>query len=543
MLGDGVITPSISVLSALEGITVANRSLEPAVVPIACFVLVALFALQRFGTHKIGFLFSPIILLWCLSLAAIGIYNIVLNPKSLLAFNPRFMWEFIGRNGFEGIKMFGGTVLALTGCEAMYGDMGHFHKNPLRFSWLFIIQPAVILSYMGQVSALMNNLDAYTNSFYYHVPTPVYWPMFVLATLATIIASQALITGAFSLIFQAIQLGYFPPTKIYCTNHRVEGQIYIPLVNYILGILCLVLVVAFKTSAALADAFGLAVCGVLTVTTILFIAVILFSWQVPIPIRIIAAILFTIIFLPVQLVYLVANAAKFITGGWIPVLISAVAFVIMFVWKTGLEMLQRYYQKDKNQSYEDFLFTLKDIQRSKGVGVFFTTGDGVPDYMVKFVQRWHMLPEHVVLVKLKRFKVPKIDDEAKRCTVSCIMESVEKMVLRYGFFERKIDIHKYIEQTVTKNGKLVLPEKTSQDVENPVAKMPEVVPTAPHQQPFEILYYLERVNVKVSKKKHWLPMRYLIKMFTFMLKNSKDNSHVMDLPMDSVIEIGSQIRL
>lgn len=294
VLGDGIITPPISVLSSLEGLKAQSAALEPLVVPLAIIILLALFFVQRFGTARVGLLFGPIMLLWCATIAALGIYNITLNYRSLLAFNPVYIIHFFSEAGFlDGVKMFGGVVLSLTGCEAMYADLGHFGAGPIRASWLLIVFPAACLSYLGQASGLLTNPSQWTSPFFLSCPKPVFWPVLILATGATIIASQALITGAFSLVSQAINLGYFPPIKIYFTNKKIEGQIYIPIINYLLAVMAIALVAIFKTSEALADAFGLAVCGVLIVTTILYVAVMLLSWKVHPLIRILIAIPFT----------------------------------------------------------------------------------------------------------------------------------------------------------------------------------------------------------------------------------------------------------
>jgi KUP system potassium uptake protein len=275
---------------------------------------VLLFAGQKFGTARVGILFGPIMLLWAMVIAALGIYNLTLNPRSLLAFNPAYGYYFFQKNGQLGFRMFAGVVLCLTGVEAMYADMGHFGTGPIRCSWLFVVFPSVILSYIGQSSGMLTNPSNYVSPFYLSVPQPIYWPILVLATLATIIASQAMITGAFSLISQAVALGYFPRVKIVQTSKQHEGQIFIPMVNILLLICCVALVIAFRSSAALADAFGLAVCGVLILTTVLYIVVVLVHWKCHIILRICYLVPFTALFMPVQALFFGANASKFITG-------------------------------------------------------------------------------------------------------------------------------------------------------------------------------------------------------------------------------------
>jgi KUP system potassium uptake protein len=594
VLGDSVITPPISVLSALEGIETEAPSFASIVVPLAVIILVLLFLAQRFGTAKVGYLFGPIMLLWAAVIGALGIYNITLNPRSLLAFNPAYGYFFFQKNGATGFKMFGGVVLCLTGVEAMYADMGHFGKLPIRLSWLFVVFPSVILSYLGQSAAMLNDPSNWNSPFFKSLPQPIYWPVLVLATFATIIASQAMITGAFSLISQAVALGYFPRVKIVHTSKSHEGQIFIPMINIFLLIMCVILVIAFQTSAALASAFGLAVCGVLILTTLIYIVVVVINWKCNIFIRIAYLVPFTILFMPIQAFFFAANASKFVTGGWLPFLIGLFFTVIMLIWTWGSATLKRINKDDVVLTFDEFHKQNSSLKRIHGVGVFFVSSStGVPRYLTKFTKTLTVLPEIVAFVNIKYYRVPFVT-EKHRFSVYQINENTFRIVARYGFFEKKVALPEVIAQATKrfnytipdaspttigvvqhKDVEITLPESVESDTSNDTgnaAPTPASDAVSPESQktPSEnkikalwqrfwqyltgaeeevdpnankdIHYFLPRDTVMVNKKR-WFFTRYPAQVFVFMLRNSRDETKRLQISPERVFEVGNVVHL
>jgi KUP system potassium uptake protein len=549
VLGDSVITPPISVLSAIEGIGAGNETMQQAVVPITIAILIALFAFQRFGTAKVGLLFGPVLLLWCIAIASIGIYNISLNPASFKAFNPLYVIYLFQNRGAAAVRMFAGVVLALTGCEAMYADLGHFGKGPIRVSWLLVVQPAVILCYMGQSSHLLNEPKNWESAFYNSTPSPIYWPMVILATVSTIIASQAMITGAFSLVSQASQLDYFPKLKIYHTSTQHEGQIYIPAVNWTLMIGCILLTVLFKSSANLADAFGLAVCGVLVITTILYVAAVLVTWQKHIGIKLAFLIPFTIAFLPVLIFFFMANLVKFFTGGWIPLAIGLVCFFVMLIWKLGLAHFRKHVGEDNHMSFDEFAEKTAHITRVKGIGVFYSHAkNGVPTYIRKHVQLFSILPERIVFLNIKFYKVPFVKEEL-RASVRTLSKNTYLVTIRYGFMEAgDMNVPEVIRQA-----NMVMDEDLRKS--SPTSKSPDDIDekvVIDHQfkifddlglvetttEGLPIIYFVPGYYLKPDQTK-WFWRRYALALFIFMKRNSLSEIQGWKLPHDSIIELGT----
>ena len=436
LYGDGVITPAISVLSAVEGLTVASPAFEPGVVPITCLILLGLFAIQKQGTGRVGRLFGPIMLVWFLTLAGLGLYQVVQRPDVLGAILPWHGVEFFQRHGLHGLLILGSVVLVVTGGEALYADMGHFGLRPIRRAWLGLVMPSLVLSYLGQGALLLRVPAAASNPFYALVPTgPATYALVGLASLATIIASQALISGAFSLTRQAMLLGFLPRVTIRHTAYESEGQIYIPEVNALLGVGCLALVLTFRESVKLAAAYGLAVTGTMVVTTILYYLVVRYTWgwgRLP-------SLAVLLLFLAFDIPFLIANLFKFFDGGYIPMLIGAGLIAAMLIWSRGRTAVMQGYSTQFGP-FETEWPRLQPlvVARVPGTAVFLATSrDHVPPVLVHQVERTRTLHETVVLLLVADEPVPEVAD-AERATVEPLGEGFFRIGLRFGYMEQPL---------------------------------------------------------------------------------------------------------
>ena len=406
-LGDSMITPAISVLSAVEGLKVAEPSLENLIVPITAAIIVALFLLQRIGTAAVGRLFGPIMIVWFLSIGACGVSGIADHPKILKALSPTYAVDFFLSDFSTAFFALAAVVLAVTGAEALYADMGHFGRAPITRAWLILVFPACILSYMGQGALILGDPSANVSSpFFLLVPDWARWPMVFLATAATVIASQAVVTGAFSVAHQAVQLGYLPRLHIAHTSEETIGQIYVPWINWMLMVSVLTLVFAFQTSTALAFAFGMAVTGTITITTLLFFYIVRQQWRKPLWLVAIGA----GFLLTVDLLFLAANLTKLTHGAWLPLLIAATAFTILTTWQRGRELVTRRRERDEG-SLREFIDDLHQrkpaVQRVPGTAVFLNRNKvTAPLAMRASVDHLHALHEHVVILSIDTLPVP-----------------------------------------------------------------------------------------------------------------------------------------
>ena len=436
-VGDSMITPAISVLSAVEGLTVVQSSLEHLVVPIAVVILIGLFALQRHGTGVVGRLFGPICAVWFGALALLGIKGIAAHPGILQALSPVWGARFFADRGLTAYLALGGVVLAFTGAEALYADMGHFGRGPIRRAWLLIVFPALMLNYMGQGALLLNDPAGAANPFYLLVPEWARVPMIVLATMATIIASQAVISGAYSVTRQAIRLGYLPRLRILHPSHH-EGQIYMPLVNWTLLIGVLALVLTFEHSAKLAYAYGIAVTGTIAITTLLFFVVARTRARTPLPLVLAGAIAFGI----VDLAFFGANVIKVISGGWLPLLVAACVSFILFTWQKGRVIVTRNREALEGR-LRDFVnhvrFMDPPLQRVPGTAVFLNRGDKTtPLAMRATVDHTHALHEHAVILSIETPPVPFVADD-ERLVINDLLyddDGITHVTARYGFQEK-----------------------------------------------------------------------------------------------------------
>ncbi len=430
--GDGVITPAISVLSAVEGLKVIAPGLEPFVLPLTVLLLVGLFAMQKRGTAAVGRYFGPITALWFAALAAAGIYQLWLNPETLSALNPAWGVELLYRHPWKGFVLLGAVVLAVTGAEALYADMGHFGRKPINRAWLYLVFPALLLNYFGQGAHLLSDPQAIDNPFYRLYPTWALIPMVVLASAATIIASQAVISGAFSMTSQAVQLGYLPRLQILHTSAQERGQVFVPKINSLLLVAVVSLVLGFKSSSNLGAAYGIAVTGTMSLTTILaFIYMVRVRRWNPL----LASALFGV-FLIVDVAFFSANILKVADGGWAPLLIGTATFVVMSTWTKGRAALTAK-RRDESLPLELFLKGLKPGHptRVKGTALFLTADvDKVPTSLLHNLKHNKVLHERTVLMSIKTLDIPRASPE-ERLEVRHFEHDIHTVVARYGFFE------------------------------------------------------------------------------------------------------------
>lgn len=432
LYGDGIITPAISVLSAVEGLTVATPFFEPYVIPITSLIIVGLFLVQRHGTARIGQFFGPIMLLWFAVLALLGIVNLVQFPSIVRVVNPIYALNFIKVDGWQGFLILGTVFLVVTGGEALYADLGHFGRRPIRIAWFTLVLPALLLNYAGQGALLLRNPDAAESPFYLMAPEWTHYPLIVLATLATIIASQALISGAFSITLQAQQLGFLPRLRIVHTSPTAYGQIYIPFVNWALMAACLLTVIGFRTSSNLAAAYGIAVTATMAITTILFAVVARRRWRwSPTVVGPLA-----VFFFLVDSAFLGANLIKIPQGGWFPLVVAGLIVTIMTTWKTGNRIV---YGRE-----HDLEMTLNRLQhrlkidpplRIPGTAIFFSSNPGgAPAALLANIKYNKVLHERVLLLTVITADVPHLQDD-QRVSLEPLSEGLYRGSIRYGFME------------------------------------------------------------------------------------------------------------
>jgi KUP system potassium uptake protein len=432
--GDGMITPAISVLSAVEGLEIATPALEPVIVPIALAVLTVLFAIQRFGTGAVGRLFGPVMGLWFTVLAVAGLAEVITHPGILRALSPTYGIAFFLDDGLVAFLALGGVVLAVTGAEALYADMGHFGRPAIRRAWFFLVFPALTLNYLGQGALILQTPDAVQNPFYLLMPTWSRIPMVVLATLATVIASQAVISGAFSVTRQAVQLGFLPPLRIRHTSEE-EGQVYVPPVNALLFVAVIALVIGFGSSAALASAYGIAVTGTLAIDTILFFVVVRTLWHKPLWLVIVGV----TAFLVVDLAFFAANLPKVVHGGWFPLALALVVFTLLTTWQRGRALVTAR-RAETDGRLSGFVEEIRTMQppvfRAPGTAVCLTAAVGaMPLALRENVDRNHVVHEAVVVVSVETVKVPHVDDD-ERVVIDDLKyrdDGILHITVRYGF--------------------------------------------------------------------------------------------------------------
>ncbi len=442
LYGDGIITPAISVLGAIEGLNVATPFFASYVVPITIVIIVGLFLIQSRGTAKVGRLFGPVMLVWFAVIALLGIMQIVRHPSVVGAFNPVHGFNFFLHNGWEGFLVLGTVFLVVTGGEALYADMGHFGKRPIRLVWYTVVLPALLLNYLGQGALLIENPAVAENPFYRLAPEWALYPLIVLATCAAIIASQALISGAYSLTMQAIQLGFMPRLKIEHTSSTEMGQIYIPALNWALMLGCIAIVVGFGSSSSLAAAYGVAVTATMVITTILLGVVARQKWGWSLPL----VLALSGFFLIIDLAFFGANIIKIPHGGWFPLVVGALIFLLMTTWKKGRRILAARLLS-RAHPIEDFL---RDISKNPparvpGTAVFMNgTAAGTPPALMHNLEHNKVLHERVVLLTVKTKQAPYVEQD-DRVTVEPLGHEFYRMIISYGFMEDP-DIPKVLDE-------------------------------------------------------------------------------------------------
>ncbi|MCA3261945.1 MAG: potassium transporter Kup [Telmatospirillum sp.] len=508
--GDAIITPAISVLSAVEGLKIAAPEFGKYVVPIACVILFVLFLAQRSGTARIGAFFGPITIVWFTVLAVLGVVSLVQTPAVLAALNPYYGLAFLWSDGWRGFLVLGAVFLALTGAEALYADIGHFGKRPIRLAWVGFVQPALVLNYFGQGALLMRNPEAAENPFYLMVPEWMLLPTVLLATAATVIASQAVITGAFSLARQAVQLGYLPRMEIRHTSETEIGQIYIPQINWILCVFVLALVVTFQSSSNLAAAYGVSVSGEMCVATLIAYVVARHVWGWS---RLRAGAV-TAVLITIDLSFFLANVVKIADGGWMPLVVGACLYAIFTTWKRGRQILvERLHES--TVPLEPFIARLKDGNppRVAGTAVFMTgTRDGVPYALLHNLKHNKVLHDRVVLLTVVTEPIPRVADK-DRMKLEPLEKNFWRLVLRYGFMEVP-NIPRVLRQAGTTGLKIEMMETS---------------------------FFFGRENL-VSKNKPLMP-RWREKLFIALSKNAYSATAFFRIPSNRVVELGTQVEI
>ena len=510
LYGDGVITPAISVLSAIEGLEVATKAATPFIVSLTCIVLVLLFSLQQKGTANIGKLFAPIMVLWFLSIGFFGLMQVTREPTVLLALNPVYALEFFMNNGMHGIVVLGSVVLCITGCEALYADLGHFGRNAIRLSWFSFVFPSLLCNYFGQGALLLAHPEMNINPFYKLVPESFLYPMIGLSTAATIIASQALISGTFSLTQQAVQLGLFPRVRIIHTSSDMQGQIYIPFVNYALMLACIGVVVGFKESSSLAGAYGIAVTGTMIITSLLFFLVLMHYRRWPLW----KVIPLVGIFIAFDVAFFVGNTFKIIDGGWFPLFVAAIVALVMTTWKKGREELYRNLI-DARLPIESFLADLprSHIPRVSGTAVFMTLSPlGTPRTLLHNVKHNHVLHEQVVFLSIMAKDAP-IVPAGERIKIQDLGQGFYRVEAFYGFMQ-KPNVPQ-IMKIVAQYGLITDPMTTT--------------------------FYLGRETLLTSGKSKMMKWRKLL--FALMSRNAGNPTSYFGIPANRVVELGAQVEL
>ncbi|MFI5234566.1 MAG: potassium transporter Kup [Gemmatimonadales bacterium] len=519
LYGDGVITPAITVLGAVEGLSIATPAFQHLIVPISVGILVVLFWLQKRGTAAIGRVFGPIMGLWFASISVLGVRGILMHPAVLAALDPRVGIALFLRDGTAGFLVLGGVVLVVTGAEALYADMGHFGRRPIRTAWFIAVLPALVLNYFGQAANLLEHPEAILNPFYSLVPGWALYPMIVIATLAAIVASQALISGAFSLTRQAVQLGYSPRVTIIHTSSTEIGQIYIPEVNSALGVACVALVLGFRSSSALAAAYGIAVTGTMIITSVLFHQVAVRRWHWPEW----QAGLLTALFLGVDLAFFGANVVKIEEGGWFPLAVAAVVYTLMTTWKRGRDVLARF-SRENSLPMALFLADIKQHRpaRVPGTAVFMSSDPlGAPPVLLHHLKHNKMLHERVILVSLTSEEIPQVADR-ERVSYRDLGEGFFQVVARYGFME-------------TANVPELLRSLESRGAVDAMGLGGLVV------KPLDTTFYLGRETLLPNGPSRMA--RWRKRLFIVMARNAVSASAFFSLPPNRVVEMGAQIQL
>jgi KUP system potassium uptake protein len=508
--GDSIITPAISVLGAMEGLEVATPTLKPLVVPIALAVLISLFLVQKWGTGAVGKIFGPIVIIWFLMLAVSGIAHIIAQPQILTALNPLEAWNFLSNRGWYVFAAVGALVLALTGVEALYADMGHFGRKPIQLAWTYLVLPSLALNYMGQGALLLSTPEAISNPFYKLFPATLIWPAVIIASMAAIIASQAVISGAYSLTRQAIQLGFLPRMQIIHTSAHEMGQIYIPVVNWILLLGVISVVLIFGSSSGLASAYGIAVTMTMLMTTTLTFFVIRGRWQLPLPIAITA----TLFFIGLDLFLIAGCIIKFFDGGWFSLLIAGLLFLLMSTWHSGRATAINAIRKEGIEM-ESFLKILhpEEIQKASRVAVYMVAdGNTVPQALLHNLKHNQVLHEKNIIVTVEFNDIPWID-KSERIQLEELYPSFWRVTIHFGFMD-KPNVPEALKLCEEKGLSIPL---------------------------FQTSYFLSRESIVSTPDSGMAVWRE--RLFATMTRNAGGVVEFFHLPDNAVIELGTRIQI
>ena len=517
LYGDGVITPAISVLSAVEGLNTVSPLLEKAVVPLTICILVGLFSIQRFGTAAVGGMFGKVMLIWFLVIGVTGFVHVLQQPTILAALNPFVGLQYLVTHGLKSIAVLGSVFLAVTGGEALYADMGHFGRAPIQLSWNFFVFPALALNYLGQGALVLSSPSAATDPFFRLAPHWALWFYVILATAATVIASQALISGAFSLTLQAVQMGYLPRIQVMHTSDKESGQIYIPRVNLLLAMVCVTLVVAFGASSALASAYGIAVTLTMLTTTALFFWIASRVWRWPIALAVSLCIILGL----VEATFFASNVLKIAHGGWLPIAIGGVLFYGMTTWKIGREAIRKRLQS--TMQFDQFVASIElsglladqlSPHRVRGTAVFLASSPvGTPIALLNNLKHNRVIHERNILLTFLTDRVPYLTDGKPRLEITTFSDRFFRVIAHFGYMEIPT-IEKIAEAGKVQNFDL-RPDKTT--------------------------FFLGRETLVPSKSKGLPKLRRAI--FRLMSRNAENAANFFQLPSERTVEIGFPVEL
>jgi len=507
---DAMLTPAISVISAVEGLGVVSSAFQPYIVWIALSILIGLFVIQRHGTDRVGKMFGPVMLVYFAVIAAMGVHHIIGHPQVFRALSPVYIMDFFAAHPLHSFLVLGAVIYAVTGTEALYADMGHFGRRPITHAWLWIVLPALMLNYMGQAALLIQHPEFASNPFFNMVPPSLTIPLLVIATLATVIASQAVISGAFSVTQQAIQLGFLPRMRIQHTSSREKGQIYVPAINWALAVMVAVLVISFQHSAAMLPAYGLAVVGTMLITTLMQYVVIFKIWKRPLWQ---AGVGFAV-FVTVDLIFLASGLAKLFEGAWFPILVGLIIFTLLATWAKGRQLLRERLADSALPLPVFIKSTAASVHRVKGTSVFLSAApDIVPAALLHNLKHNQVLHERVLILTVKVEDIPHVPP-GQRAESHAAGNGFWRVILHYGFME-EVDIPRDLAGIKTCG------------------------------EPFNMMrtsFFLGRQKLIRTKDKPGMA-RWRERLFAWMMKGSESAMEFFKLPTNRVVELGSQLQI